>query len=242
MNDQTPEPLISTDDQVLDVHSLFFTIQGEGPFSGHRAIFVRLAGCNLQCPGCDTLYTKGRRFVAVAALLLEIQKIATVKGLLIVITGGEPLRQPIGLFVSKLLTAGYKVQIESNGMFAPDEILAELLIRRPLDLVLVVSPKTPKINRRSALLAGAFKYVLDHASIDQEDGLPITALEYHFDKRVARPPMLRAMGAKTAPIYLSPFDTGDEISNAMNQEAVAKSAMKFGYIAGVQLHKILRLA
>ena len=38
----------------LQVHSIFKTIQGEGPFCGTPCVFVRLAGCNLQCPACDT--------------------------------------------------------------------------------------------------------------------------------------------------------------------------------------------
>lgn len=43
----------------LLVRSQFFTLQGEGPFAGRPAYFVRLAGCNLGakqsfCQGCDT--------------------------------------------------------------------------------------------------------------------------------------------------------------------------------------------
>ena len=40
---------LSTDGSV-QVHSIFYTLQGEGPFAGQPAVFVRLAGFNLQCP------------------------------------------------------------------------------------------------------------------------------------------------------------------------------------------------
>ena len=53
MNTQPTEK--RTNSQNLDITEIFFTIQGEGPFSGHRAVFIRLAGCNLQCPACDTI-------------------------------------------------------------------------------------------------------------------------------------------------------------------------------------------
>ena len=40
--------------QSLQVHEIFHTIQGEGPFSGRPAVFIRLSGCNLRCWFCDT--------------------------------------------------------------------------------------------------------------------------------------------------------------------------------------------
>lgn len=244
MNNQKPEPRSKSDgNQSLDVHSYFFTIQGEGPFAGHRAIFVRLAGCNLQCPGCDTEYTQGRK----KASLFEIESvIATLarennvdlevadKKLLIVITGGEPLRQSIGVLVMDLVLDGYRVQIESNGVFEPDRILTRYLVSYRDKVRLVISPKTSRVHEVCSRLAACFKYVLDHREV-AEDGLPIRALQHKAAGGVARPP------TSAMPVYLNPFDSGNVEENKKNLAAVARSCMKHGYIAGVQMHKIMNL-
>ena len=36
------------------IHEIFSSIQGEGPWIGQRNIFVRFAGCDIQCRYCDT--------------------------------------------------------------------------------------------------------------------------------------------------------------------------------------------
>lgn len=237
MNTQRPEPAAKGDGTVLDVHSIFYTIQGEGPFTGHPAVFIRLAGCNLRCPGCDTEYTEGRRSIPIH----EIENLvfhkwggSTRKRPLIVITGGEPLRQPIGALCNLLVTRGYKIQIESNGVFAPDEMLLDL-IQDAEKVFLIISPKTTRINKIAANSAFAFKYVLDAESVSIKDGLPIKALDHPASAGVARPRI------PWMPIYLNPYDAKDEARNAANLRAVAKSCMEFGYIAGIQMHKIIGL-
>lgn len=233
MNNQKPEPRDKGDGSILDIHSIFYTIQGEGPFSGHRAIFVRLAGCNLQCPGCDTEYTKGRkqhdyRFVATTVQALAEAQHAP--DCLVVITGGEPLRQNIGLFVNELVTMGHHVQIESNGFFAPCGTIEYLVMANWVTLV--VSPKTSRINELAYDIAGAFKYVLDHREVDPDDGLPIRALDHPAPSGVARP-------RPGVNVYLSPFDAKDETINQLNLKACAESCLRHGHTLGVQLHKLI---
>ena len=43
----------------LYVTSMFFTLQGEGPYAGLPALFIRLAKCNLACSFCDTFFDDG---------------------------------------------------------------------------------------------------------------------------------------------------------------------------------------
>jgi organic radical activating enzyme len=249
-NLQPPEAPSKQDGSSLDVHSVFFTVQGEGPFSGHRAVFVRLAGCNLQCPGCDTEYTRGRRQVNIYDLADEVRALACFPDPrpVVVITGGEPLRQPIGWFVRLMRQHGYPVQIESNGTCAPDETLLDLMLRQKgtlphhHNLHLVVSPKTASIHPICHLWATAFKYVVDERHVG-DDGLPNMALDYAKAKGVARP-------RPGAPVYLTPYDTPyvpgqgfaqAEEQDARNRSAVAASAMKHGYIAGLQIHKLMEV-
>jgi 7-carboxy-7-deazaguanine synthase len=45
-------------DQMM-VTSMFMTLQGEGPYRGEPAFFIRLAKCNLDCQFCDTFFDDG---------------------------------------------------------------------------------------------------------------------------------------------------------------------------------------
>lgn len=98
----------------MRVNEIFYSLQGEGRFTGTAAIFIRLSGCNLRCSFCDTrhddytLYTENDIVAAIASYPARH----------VVITGGEPTLQLTRLLVDKLHEAGKFVQIETNGSIA----------------------------------------------------------------------------------------------------------------------------
>lgn len=119
----------------LKTSEIFPSIQGEGLRQGEPAVFIRLAGCNLRCPFCDTKYARrGGEDMAVGEIL-EIVRLFRDEfpARWVCLTGGEPLAQNIGPLVRRLKADGLRVQIETNGTFAP---------RAPADWY-TVSPKPP---------------------------------------------------------------------------------------------------
>jgi len=59
---------------VLALAEIFYSIQGEGTWTGTPAVFVRLAGCNLACDFCDTDYSI-RRFAGVDEIVAMPSKV-----------------------------------------------------------------------------------------------------------------------------------------------------------------------
>lgn len=138
----------------LGVNEIFGpTFQGEGPSLGKRATFLRLAGCNLHCSWCDTKYTwdwagnygppqdthlniDPHEADDVAQELWEHHPAP-----LLVITGGEPLLQQVGIskmisylamyfprnsFIDQPPHAFQDIEIETNGTISPNDELLDL--------------------------------------------------------------------------------------------------------------------
>lgn len=226
----------------LHLHHIFPTIQGEGPFAGRPAIFVRLAGCNLQCPACDTDYTNAdQRKVTPQDILMAVASFVPKlwqAPVLVVITGGEPFRQNIVPLCELLLKDGYQVQIETNGTLWLTD-MGSLSVAWQPDLTIVCSPKTGRLAEGIMKYAKHFKYILQGWNV-ASDGLPISTMG--TDNQVARPP-------KGATVYVQPLDEtlmhgnrGKALSNNDNNIIVCKhSALRFGYRLSVQTHKIVNL-
>jgi 7-carboxy-7-deazaguanine synthase (Cx14CxxC type) len=113
------------------VKEIFLTLQGEGMQAGRRAVFLRLAGCNLwsgreqdrataQCNFCDTDFVgmdgeNGGRYAA-AALAAKVEELwGTGDYPLVVITGGEPMLQLDAALVDSLHARGFEIAVETNG-------------------------------------------------------------------------------------------------------------------------------
>lgn len=101
------------------VNEIFYSMQGEGYNSGTPAVFVRLSGCNLNCPFCDTDHSTGAPMSEEAIVQAVMQWPAR----LVVVTGGEPALQLTSTLVEALHRAGRRVAVETNGTLPlPDGI------------------------------------------------------------------------------------------------------------------------
>ena len=101
-------------DDLLVIHEIYASIQGESSFAGLPCTFVRTTGCNLRCSWCDTPQAfHGGQKLARAEVLARALAFGTP---LVELTGGEPLLQAGVLpLMSELCDAGKTVLIETSG-------------------------------------------------------------------------------------------------------------------------------
>lgn len=182
----------------LFITSMFFTLQGEGPYGGMPAFFVRLTKCNLACSFCDTFFDAGD-WMTFEEIEEKIQ--ASIQeyfnnsapnwaindsggplfpGVVLVMTGGEPtLQKNLTAFLERQVGNFKGVQIESNGT---------VNLEIPTGVTLVCSPKCSEKNGVAVKYLAPTKQILERAdclkfvmSADQDSPyceIPIWAHEW----------------------------------------------------------------
>lgn len=211
------------DGNILEIQKIFKTIQGEGPFAGRPSIFVRLGGCNLACSFCDTEFEdfsplKLQDIIGeITKLSLNKEKLRSVK--LIVITGGEPFRQPIEKLCESLVELGFTVQIETNGTIYRD---------LPREIHIVCSPK-PGPN--------GYKMI-------REDLLSrISAIKFLIAKNLKFYDSINEVGQTkyNIPVYIQPIDQNNEKFDLENIELAIEQSLETGSYLSTQIHKYLNI-
>lgn len=212
-------PPFKGDGSILEIQEIFPTIQGEGLYAGWPAIFIRLGGCNLACSFCDTEFESYKQ-IALADIIKETITLSnggTIQ--LVVITGGEPFRQPISNLCTQLLENGFMVQIETNGTLYQE-------IDERVDVV--CSPKNNNgtyIKIRPDLLEriSAFKFIISAHDSNYSNASEVGQSIYNV------------------PVYVQPMDEYDDSKNVKNLNLAIKLAMSNGYRLSIQTHKIIGL-
>ena len=204
----------------LDIVEIFFTFQGEGPYTGYPAIFVRLGGCNLSCDFCDTEFDDFKE-LELKEILAKIDELSDNKksANLVVITGGEPMRQPIAKLCQKLVNNNFLVQIETNGTLFCD---------LPKQVKIICSPKNNK-----------GKYQKIRPDLLEK----IDALKFIISASNKNYNFITDVGQKNSNIavYLQPMDEYDEKKNNKNKELTLKLAKENGCNISLQTHKIWQI-
>lgn len=144
-------------DKKLKINEIFYSLQGEGRWSGTPMVFIRFSGCNLRCPFCDTNHSKYREMTE-EDILGEINKYPADD---VCLTGGEPALQTTDKLISLLHEQGRYIHIETNGTKELPE---------GIDWV-TLSPKRGKVVLKRA---DEIKIVYEYQPLEKWEKFPAT--------------------------------------------------------------------
>ena len=196
----------------MKINEIFYSLQGEGYYSGTPAVFIRFSGCNLRCPFCDTRHEDSSEMTE-EEIVAEVDKYPARH---VVVTGGEPTLQLTASLVDRLHTIGKCVAVETNGT---------LPLPENVDWI-TLSPKDSYVDDAEV--------VLTHA-----DEIKVV---YDGQGDVRFPSPLEGGRGGVTLNFLQPMDTGDPVRNtAITQAAVEYIKMHPEWRLSLQIHKILNI-
>ncbi len=225
--------------RVLRVSEVFVSLQGEGPFCCRRAVFVRLAGCNLRCPFCDTGYSLDPRSGGPLGLGELVETVGEERVGLVVFTGGEPLLQRSALDEAARLLLGrfprLTLQVETNGTLPPPRVGEEGLARA----VYVVSPKDFPVQVPGARTHPGW---LEAARTGRPEAyLKPLARDAGDVERIAQ--WARENNVPPWRVYVMPLTRGDESPGELleRHREIAREALRHGLSFSPRMHLLLGL-
>lgn len=101
--------------ETLPVVETFHSVQGEGFWTGASAFFIRLAGCDVGCPWCDTKHSWPMAHHPQRAVSALVEAAVAARPFMVVITGGEPSMHDLVGLTRALYEAGLRVHVETSG-------------------------------------------------------------------------------------------------------------------------------
>jgi 7-carboxy-7-deazaguanine synthase len=213
----------------LPLNELFETVQGEGSKTGTPSTFVRLQGCDVGCPWCDTKYTwhMDERVSLDDVLaktgsnpcyaVVDTDELAFLvcqrKSRHVVLTGGEPCQYDLTELAFQLLASGRTVQIETSGTEP---------VRAPHSVFVTLSPK---LN-----MPGGLPFVFDTLERANEIKMPVGKMAdvEQLDQLLMR----RRAPYRARDVWLQPLSESAKATELCRQVAATR-----GWRVSLQLHK-----
>ena len=223
---------------ILPINELFETIQGEGAFTGTPAIFLRLQGCDIGCPWCDTQQTwildlDNKKNDLQKLLDHQLQphewlnvKISDIIALLnnkkfhaqhVVITGGEPCMYDLTELTDEIINKTNKtIQIETSGCY-------DIKVNNKVWVTL-----SPKVNMKKKL--PVLTSALNRAN---EIKHPV-ALKRHIEELEVL--LKKVNNIDNTMIYLQPISTKERATSLCVQTCIEKN-----WKLSIQTHKYIHI-
>jgi organic radical activating enzyme len=104
------DPILS-----LPLMEHFYTLQGEGRYTGQPSYFLRLGGCDVGCVWCDVKESWDATKHPQIRIQDMVSFVQESKAPIAVITGGEPLMHDLDTLTSLLLKKGIRTHVETSG-------------------------------------------------------------------------------------------------------------------------------
>lgn len=207
----------------LMVKQIFKTLQGEGPHVGIPSIFIRLGGCNLACDFCDTEFEDFKK-LSTESIIKQVKTLSfnneNIRSIgLVVITGGEPFRQPINKLCEGLLEEKFAVQIETNGTIFREVPSAVDIVCSPK----VVNGKYLKVREDLLKRITAFKFLISAQKSEYSSVPDLGQIKHNI------------------PVFVQAMDEIDNGLNIANKKLAVEIAINNGYRLSYQIHKELRI-
>ncbi len=213
---------------------IFDSIEGEGKRVGRPATFIRLAGCNLRCSYCDTLYAlfgekEECKFTEMSLgeiLARPIKRCVT-------ITGGEPLlAEGIAELTNELLTLGHEVNIETNGAVDIMPFLEDLQIHPEDALFFTIDYKLPTSGECDKMLWSNFESLMPQDVVKF-----VVGSDEDFEKMLEVVRKLKALYEAMPNIYIGAVYGEYDIKKLT--EKIVKEPMLEDTNLQLQIHKII---
>lgn len=101
----------------LPVMEHFYTLQGEGVFTGQAAYFIRLGGCDVGCVWCDVKESWDATQHPHFSVEKLVQWVQATPAKIVVVTGGEPALYNLELLTQELQKAGLRTHVETSAAY-----------------------------------------------------------------------------------------------------------------------------
>ena len=214
---------------MIPVNEIFQTLQGEAHWTGTPSLFIRLQGCRIGCPWCDTKYTWENRLdqIVRSDIMLLKQKdsstyakmsvdelMETISGFQsrhIVLTGGEPAQYDLTELTKRITDSGKSVQIETSGTY-------DVKVNH-LTWVTV----SPKVN-----MPGGFKVLPESIKLADEIKMPV-------GKMVDIETLQQVLGMRydnDYEVWLQPLSQSRKATDLCIEQA-----RRYGWRVSLQTHK-----